>query len=123
MQLGKFSVSLAVKDIQASRVFYEKIGFQVITGKQEDGWLMMGNGSATIGLFRGMFDKNILTFNPGWDNEGKPVETFTDARQLQQQFEQQNIDFVTKLGEGSQGPVSFTIVDPDGNHILIDQQV
>lgn len=123
MQLGKFSVSLAVKDIQASRAFYEKIGFEVTMGKQEDGWLIMNNGSATIGLFHGMFDKNILTFNPGWDSEGKPVESFTDARQLQQRFEEQNIEFVTKVGEGSQGPVSFTIADPDGNHILIDQQV
>ena len=123
MQLGKFSISLAVKDIKASREFYEKIGFRVNRGKEQDGWVIMENGTATIGLFHNMFDKNILTFNPAWDSNGRPLDNITDARELQAQFEQSGVNFVTRVEPGSQGPVSFTIEDPDGNHILIDQHV
>lgn len=121
MQLGNFSVSLAVKDIAASRAFYEKLGFHVIGGAQAQNWLILQNESSTIGLFQGMFDKNILTFNPGWDANAQNLESFTDVRELQRRLKAQSITPVTEADETTSGPASFVIVDPDGNSILFDQ--
>lgn len=123
MELGNFSVSLAVKDIEASRAFYEKLGFTVFAGDQSQNWLIMKNGPTVIGLFQGMFDKNILTFNPGWTNEAQALTEFTDVRELQRQLKARGIDMVTEADESSTGPASFMISDPDGNTILIDQHV
>jgi lactoylglutathione lyase len=123
MQLGAFSVSLAVKDIEASRSFYEKFGFKVFAGDQTQNWLILKNGDCVIGLFQGMFDKNILTFNPGWDGNAQPVGTFTDVRELQRQLKAQGIQFVQEADESTTGPASFIVEDPDGNPILIDQHV
>jgi len=119
--LGVFSVSLAVKDLQASLAFYEKLGFTVFGGKAEQRWLILKNGSATIGLFQGMFDKNLLTFNPGWDEDAQPVDPFTDVRDLQRGLKAKGVVFATEADGSSQGPASFVVVDPDGNPILIDQ--
>ena len=123
MELGNFSVSLAVTDIEASRAFYEKLGFTVFAGDQSQNWLIMKNGPTVIGLFQGMFEKNILTFNPGWTNEAQPLTEFTDVRELQRQLKARGIDMVTEADESSTGPASFMIADPDGNTILIDQHV
>ena len=123
MELGNFSVSLAVKDIQASKVFYEKLGFTVFTGNQSQNWLIMKNGDHAIGLFQGMFDKNILTFNPGWDSNARPLGEFTDVRELQRQLKDRGVDMIAEADESSTGPASFMIVDPDGNTILVDQHV
>ena len=123
MELGAFSVSLAVKDIQASRLFYEKLGFIVFAGDQSQNWLIMKNNSHVIGLFQGMFDKNILTFNPGWSQDAQLLETFTDVRELQQELKAHGVDIASEADEGTQGPASFMIVDPDGNTILFDQHV
>ena len=123
MELGNFSVSLAVKDIEASRLFYEKLGFAVFMGKQAQGWLIMKNGNHVIGLFQGMFDKNVLTFNPGWNSDAQPLDSFTDVRQLQRQLKEHGISMVTAADEGTTGPASFMIADPDGNVILFDQHV
>ncbi len=123
MELGNFSVSLAVKDIEASKRFYEKLGFTVFTGDQTQNWLIMKNGEATIGLFQGMFEKNILTFNPGWNRDAQPLKTFTDVRELQLQLKDLGIELISEADEGSNGPASFMMVDPDGNTILIDQHV
>ncbi|GAB3038469.1 VOC family protein [Bowmanella dokdonensis] len=121
MQLGAFSVSLAVKDIAASKTFYEKLGFQQIGGDQAQNWLILKNGEHIIGLFQGMFDKNILTFNPGWDQNAENLPRFTDVRELQKLLKEQEIKFVSEADENSQGPASFMIEDPDGNPILVDQ--
>lgn len=121
MQLGAFSVSLAVKDIAASKTFYEKLGFQQIGGDQAQNWLILKNGEHIIGLFQGMFDKNILTFNPGWDQNAENLPHFTDVRELQKLLKEQEIKFVSEADENSQGPASFVIEDPDGNPILVDQ--
>lgn len=121
MELGNFSVSLAVKDIKASRAFYEKLGFTTFGGDEAQNWLIMQNGTATIGLFQGMFDKNILTFNPGWDRNAQNLESFTDVRDLQKQLKAKEINFATEADESTTGPASFVIVDPDGNQILVDQ--
>jgi catechol 2,3-dioxygenase-like lactoylglutathione lyase family enzyme len=121
MELGNFSVSLAVEDIKASRAFYEKLGFTTFGGDEEQNWLIMQNGTATIGLFQGMFDKNILTFNPGWDRNAQNLESFTDVRDLQKELKAKEINFATEADESSTGPASFVIVDPDGNQILVDQ--
>jgi len=121
MELGNFSVSLAVKDIKASRAFYEKLGFTTFGGDEAQNWLIMQNGTATIGLFQGMFDKNILTFNPGWDRNAQNLESFTDVRDLQKQLKAREINFATEADESTTGPASFVIVDPDGNQILVDQ--
>lgn len=121
MDLGNFSISLTVKDIQASRDFYEKLGFTVIADHQSDNWLIMNNGAANIGLFQGMFEKNILTFNPGWDKSGNPLESFTDVRDIQRGLKKQGIKFEAEADENTSGPASFVIVDPDGNPILVDQ--
>lgn len=123
MQLGTFSVSLAVKDIEASRVFYEKLGFHVFAGDQSQNWLIMKNGEHAIGLFQGMFERNILTFNPGWNSNAEPVGEFTDVRELQRQLRARGVAFISEADESSTGPASFTVTDPDGNTILVDQHV
>jgi predicted enzyme related to lactoylglutathione lyase len=123
MELGNFSVSLAVKDIEASKVFYEKLGFSVFGGDQSQGWLIMKNGDRNIGLFQGMFDKNILTFNPGWNSDAGALSEFTDVRELQRQLKASGITMIAEADESSTGPASFMIADPDGNTILVDQHV
>ncbi|MBK8316535.1 MAG: VOC family protein [Acidobacteria bacterium] len=123
MQLGAFSVSLAVKDIEASKLFYEKLGFKVFAGDQSQNWLIMKNGAHVIGLFQGMFDKNILTFNPGWNSDAAPLEEFTDVRELQRLLKDRGVNMVSEADESTAGPASFVIVDPDGNTILVDQHV
>lgn len=123
MDLGNFSVSLAVKDIAASRAFYEKLGFRVRGGDQAKNWLVLQNGSATIGLFQGMFPKNTLTFNPGWDSAAKPLPAFTDVRELQRRFKDLGLAPSPAADEASTGPAFLMLIDPDGNPILIDQHV
>ncbi len=123
MELGNFSLSLAVKDLNTSRSFYEKLGFAVIGGDAEQGWLILTSPSCTIGLFQGMFEQNTLTFNPGWDAEGKTVDTFTDVRDLQKQLKADGVAFVSEADEATSGPASCMVIDPDGNPILIDQHV
>lgn len=123
MQLGAFSVSLAVKDIATSKAFYEKLGFTVFHGNQEQNWLILKNGDTVIGLFQGMFENNILTFNPGWNHNAEPLSDFTDVRELQRQLKASGIPLMTEADESSTGPASFVIADPDGNTILIDQHV
>ncbi len=123
MQLGAFSVSLAVKDIHRSKDFYEKLGFEAFGGNIEQNWLIMKNGDHVIGLFQGMFEKNILTFNPGWDQAAQPLNSFTDVRELQRALESKGVEIVQGVETGEQGPGSFILVDPDGNPILVDQHV
>ena len=123
MNLGAFSVSLAVKNLEASRSFYEKLGFQVSAGDASQNWLILKNGDHAIGLFQGMFEKNILTFNPGWDSSAQKLDVFTDVRDLQRQLKAKGVTLQTEADETSTGPASFMIVDPDGNPILIDQHV
>lgn len=123
MQLGAFSVSLAVKDLAASRAFYEKLGFRQIHGEPEKGWIILQNGAATIGLFQGMFERNILTFNPGWANDGRHPETFQDIREIQRALKEQGVAFATEADPDSTGPASFIVHDPDGNPVLLDQHV
>ena len=123
MQLGAFSVSLAVKDIEASKVFYEKFGFKVVGGDQSQNWLILRNASHTVGLFQGMFDQNILTFNPGWDAEAQPLDSFTDIRDIQRQLKERGIQLVSEADEKTTGPASLVATDPDGNTILIDQHM
>jgi lactoylglutathione lyase len=123
MELGAFSISLAVKDIQASKDCYEKFGFKVFAGDASKNWLILKNGAHAIGLFQGMFPKNILTFNPGWDSNASKLKTFTDVRELQRQLKARGVQLTTEADETSTGPASFTTVDPDGNPILVDQHV
>lgn len=123
MELGAFSVSLAVKDIRASKDFYEKLGFEVFSGNIEQNWLILKNGDHTIGLFQGMFQKNMLTFNPGWDSSARKLETFTDVRELQRRLKAKGAELVSEVEESTAGPGSFMLVDPDGNPILVDQHV
>jgi predicted enzyme related to lactoylglutathione lyase len=123
MELGTFSVSLAVKDIEASKLFYEKLGFTIFMGDQSQNWLIMKNGDHVIGVFQGMFDKNILTFNPGWSKEAQPLTEFTDVRELQRQLKASGFKMITEADETTSGPGSFMIADPDGNTILVDQHV
>lgn len=123
MELGTFSISLAVKDIQVSKNFYEKLGFTTFGGDISQNWLIMQNGNLTIGLFQGMFEKNILTFNPGWDGSANTLDTFTDIRDLQHQLKEQGVELTSEVEENTTGPASFTLVDPDGNPILFDQHV
>jgi lactoylglutathione lyase len=123
MELGAFSISLAVKDLQASRAFYEQFGFEVTGGDPSQNWLILKNGSHVIGLFQGMFEKNILTFNPGWDQDARKLDTFTDVRELQRQLKAKGVPFVSEADESTTGPASFIAVDPDGNPILFDQHV
>jgi catechol 2,3-dioxygenase-like lactoylglutathione lyase family enzyme len=123
MELGAFSVSLAVKDIHASKAFYEKLGFRVFMGEISQHWLILKNGDHVIGLFQGMFEKNMLTFNPGWDSNAGKLDAFTDVRELQRQLKAQGIAFQSEADESNTGPASFVVVDPDGNPILVDQHV
>jgi len=123
MELGAFSISLSVKDIKASKAFYEKFGFSVFGGDITQNWLILKNGDATIGLFQGMFDKNIMTFNPGWDSNAQNLDTFTDVRDLQRQLKAGGMIFESEADESTEGPASFIAVDPDGNPILVDQHV
>jgi predicted lactoylglutathione lyase len=123
MNLGAFSISLNVKDIQASKSFYEKLGFSVFGGDAAQNWLIMKNGDHVIGLFQGMFENNILTFNPGWDQNANKLDSFTDVRDLQRALKAQGIKIQTEADESTSGPASFIIVDPDGNPILFDQHV
>ena len=123
MQLGAFSTSLAVKDIETSRNFYEKFGFEVVGGDQSQNWLILRNGTCTVGLFQGMFEGNILTFNPGWDAMAQPLDDFTDVRELQSRLKAKGVRLVSEADEDGSGPASFTALDPDGNAILVDQHV
>ncbi len=123
MELGAFSVSLAVKNIEKSKLFYENLGFTVFAGDQLQNWLIMKNGNHTIGLFQGMFDKNILTFNPGWSSDAQPLKEFTDVRELQRQLKDRGVNITSGADESSKGPASFMIIDPDGNTILVDQHI
>ncbi len=123
MELGVFSVSLSVKNLAASRAFYEKLGFIAFTGNPEQNWMIMKNGDHIIGLFQGMFEGNILTFNPGWDKNGNTLESFTDVRDLQRVLKQQGVRFEIEANEASTGPASFLLLDPDGNPVLVDQHV
>jgi lactoylglutathione lyase len=121
MEFGNFSVSLAVKNLQASREFYEKLGFKTWGGDPAQNWLILKNGETVIGLFQGMFEKNMLTFNPGWDSNAQPLATFTDVRELQRQLKAKGVQLVSEADESTTGPASFMVVDPDGNPILVDQ--
>jgi lactoylglutathione lyase len=123
MELGAFSISLAVKDLEASRTFYEKFGFTVFGGDASQNWLILKNGHHVIGLFQGMFEKNILTFNPGWDSNAQKLSTFTDVRDLQRKLKTQGVLLMNEADENTTGPASFMAVDPDGNPILVDQHV
>jgi predicted enzyme related to lactoylglutathione lyase len=123
MELGAFSISLAVKDLEASRKFYEHFGFKPFAGDPSQNWLILKNGDQVVGLFQGMFDKNILTFNPGWDQNAQTRATFTDVRELQRQLKAQGVQLVNEADESTTGPASFMAVDPDGNPILVDQHV
>ncbi len=123
MNLGAFSVSLAVKDIAASKAFYEMLGYTVFAGDAKQNWLILKNGDHVIGLFQGMFERNMLTFNPGWDSNAKPLGDFADVRELQRQLRTRGMQFMTEADESTSGPASFIMVDPDGNPILVDQHV
>ncbi len=123
MQLGAFSISLAVKDIHASKDFYEKLGFKVFMGDITQNWLILKNDDHVIGLFQGMFERNLLTFNPGWDSNAQPLDAFTDIRELQRQLKAQGVELMSEVDESTTGPGSFMMIDPDGNPILVDQHV
>jgi catechol 2,3-dioxygenase-like lactoylglutathione lyase family enzyme len=123
MELGNFSISLAVKDLEASRKFYEKFGFTTFGGEASQNWLILKNGNHVIGLFQGMFEKNILTFNPGWDSNAKKLPSFTDVRDLQRKLKAQGVVLTNEADENTSGPGSFIALDPDGNPILVDQHV
>jgi len=123
MELGAFSISLAVKNIEASKDFYEKFGFKVIGGDATQNWLILRNKDHTMGLFQDMFEKNTLTFNPGWDKNGAEVGTFTDIRDLQRELKSQGVELISEADESTSGPASFVAADPDGNPILVDQHV
>lgn len=121
--LGAFSVSLSVKDLEISKEFYGRLGFEKIGGDEAQNWLIMRNGTVTIGLFQGMFEGNILTFNPGWDALTNRLDDFTDVRELQRQLKAQGVELTTEADESTRGPASLTLIDPDGNAILLDQHV
>jgi len=123
MELGAFSVSLAVKDINASKSFYSKLGFDVFGGDIEQKWLIMKNGPTVIGLFQDMLPANTLTFNPGWDGNAQPLDNFTDVRELQRQIKEQGVEFMSEVDVATSGPASFMLVDPDGNPVLFDQHI
>lgn len=123
MNLGNFSISLNVKDIKVSKSFYENLGFKLFGGDIAQNWLILKNGSCIIGLFQGMFEKNIMTFNPGWDENASKLESFTDIRDIQRQLKAKNIKIETEADENTSGPASLIIIDPDGNPILLDQHV
>lgn len=123
MELGAFSVSLAVKDLQASRAFYEKLGFSKMGGDASQGWLILKNGTTVIGLFQGMFDKNILTFNPGWDQAAQPLASFADVREIQASLDADGVEITTRADPGTTGPAHIILSDPDGNVVMLDQHV
>ena len=123
MELGNFSVSLAVKDIEASKAFYEKLDFKEVGGKLEENWIVLQNGNARIGLFQGMFDKNIMTFNPGWTKDKETLKDFQDVRELQRTLKARGITMAPEADETTEGPAHFMVTDPDGNTILVDQHV
>ena len=123
MELGAFSVSLAVKDIQASKAFYEKLGLEESGGDISQNWLILKNGEHVIGLFQGMFEKNMLTFNPGWNQDAQKLDVFTDVRELQRQLKAEGLEFMSEAEETTTGPAGFMVLDPDGNPILVDQHV
>jgi len=123
MELGAFSVSLAVKDIDVSKEFYEKLGFEIFGGDASQNWLIMKNGDHVIGLFQGMFEKNLLTFNPGWDSNAAEIDDFTDVRDIQRRLKERGVELISEADENTTGPASFMVVDPDGNPILVDQHV
>ncbi|MCP4004235.1 MAG: VOC family protein [bacterium] len=123
MELGNFSVSLTVKDIKASKAFYEKLGFKEVGGKLEENWIVLQNGNARIGLFQGMFDKNLMTFNPGWTRDRETLKDFQDVRELQRTLKTRGITMTTEADETTEGPAHFVITDPDGNTLLFDQHV
>ena len=121
MKLGAFSASLSVKDIKASKAFYETLGFSVFGGKVEQNYLIMKNEGTLIGLFQGMFEGNLLTFNPGWDENAQNIEDFDDVREIQKQLKSNKANFISEADETTEGPASFMVTDPDGNVILFDQ--
>ncbi len=123
MKLGAFSMSLSVKDLEVSKIFYERLGFSVFAGSKEHNYLIMKNGNALIGLFQGMFKGNILTFNPGWDESAQVHENFDDVRTIQNHLKENNIEVMSEVAKDTTGPGSFMVTDPDGNIILIDQHV
>jgi catechol 2,3-dioxygenase-like lactoylglutathione lyase family enzyme len=123
MELGAFSISLTVKDIEVSKTFYEKLGFEFFGGDISQNWVILKNGSTVIGLFQGMFEKNSLTFNPGWTSDAQELDVFTDVRELQRQLKAQGVEILAEADEDTTGPASFVVVDPDGNPILVDQHV
>lgn len=123
MELGAFSISLAVKDIEASKTFYQKLGFAVFFGEISQNWLILKNGEHVIGLFQGMFERNMLTFNPGWDSNAQKLGTFTDVRELQKRLKARGVELMSEADESTTGPASFMLIDPDGNPILFDQHV
>lgn len=123
MNLGAFSISLSVADLEASHRFYEKLGFSAVGGDADQNWLILRNGETTIGLFHGMFEGNLLTFNPGWDGQANALESFTDVREIQAHLKEQGVTLVQEADEQSTGPASAVLSDPDGNVILIDQHV
>lgn len=121
MDLGAFSVSLAVKDLETSKGFYEKLGFEIVGGDPQQNWLILKNGDHVLGLFQGMFEENILTFNPGWDQGGNELDSFTDVRELQRELKNRGVALSGEVDDSTSGPASLTLSDPDGNQILIDQ--
>lgn len=121
MHLGAFSISLSVKDLMVSKAFYEKLGFKVFAGQPEHNYLIMKNGNALVGLFQGMFEQNILTFNPGWDESAGELASFIDVRDIQQHLKDQGVHMEKEAETNSSGPASFVVIDPDGNPILVDQ--
>lgn len=121
MELGAFSVSLSVKDLEASRSFYETLGFKTMGGDAEQGWLILKNGNHVIGLFQGMFEGNIMTFNPGWDQNASNVDPFTDVREIQRRLKEAGVELTSEADDATTGPASFTLTDPDGNQIMFDQ--
>lgn len=123
MNLGAFSISLSVKDIHASKEFYETLGFTVFAGDIERNYLIMKNGNALVGLFQGMFEKNILTFNPGWDESANKIDSFTDVRDIQKHLKENSIKLESEADESTSGPASVVLIDPDGNPVLLDQHV
>jgi predicted lactoylglutathione lyase len=123
MKLGCFSMSLAVKDLKKSKAFYEKLGFEVYAGQESHNFLIMKNGQTNIGLFQGMFEKNILTFNPGWDQDAKNITPFDDVRELREKLISSGVEIAEDSVTGDKGPSSFSVIDPDGNPVLIDQHV
>jgi predicted lactoylglutathione lyase len=123
MELGGFSVSLAVKDLKKSKAFYQALGFEPFHGDEKQGWLIMKGSNCNIGLFQGMFEKNILTFNPGWNENADPLESYTDIREIQKSLKEKGLKIENEIAEDGSGPASFSLTDPDGNPILIDQHV